>query len=125
MEKAQTAMEQLQHAESDGAALSLIRTVDSFINRTEPFNLAKDESQKDQLGAILYQCLEAVRIASLLLWATIPAKMAELGQALGLSVDPSAGQLADLAEWGGLQPGSRIQKVALFPRVDSPVPAKA
>ncbi len=118
VEKAQTAMVQLQLADSAGAALGLIRTVDSFINRTEPYNLAKDESQKDQLGAILYQCLEAVRIASLLLWATIPAKMTELWEALGLSVDPSAGRLADLAEWGGLQPGGRIQKVALFPRVN-------
>ncbi|MCH8345223.1 MAG: methionine--tRNA ligase [Planctomycetes bacterium] len=113
------AMEKIDLARSIGCAIGLVRKVDAFINLTEPYKLAKDESKRGELGAILYQCLEAVRIASLLLWAVMPGKMSELWSALGLSIEPDAGRLAELAEWGGLEPGCRVRKIALFPRVDT------
>ena len=102
------------------AALGLIRRVDAFINHTEPFKLAKDETKRAELAAILYQCLEAVRIASLLLWAVMPNKMAELWVALGLRIDPAAGELGELAQWGGILPGATVNKIALFPRMEQP-----
>ena len=37
--------------------------MDAFIGETEPYKLAKDEDKADQLAAILYQSIEAVRIA--------------------------------------------------------------
>lgn len=114
-------MEQFELADAIEAALSIVRKVDGFINLTEPFKLAKDESRRSELGAILYQCAEAVRIASLLLWPVMPRKMAELWNALGLKIDPSTDELEKLTKWGGLKPGQVIQKVALFPRVDAPI----
>ncbi|MHC5113133.1 MAG: methionine--tRNA ligase [Planctomycetota bacterium] len=117
------AMEQFDLAGSIAAALGLVRRVDGFINQTEPFKLAKDPERAAELGAILYQCAEAVRIASLLLWAVMPGRIEQLWTALGLTVDPAAGQLEDLAAWGGLQPGSSVEKVALFPRVEAPLSA--
>jgi methionyl-tRNA synthetase len=114
------AMARFDLAGAVAATLALIRKVDGFINLTEPFKLAKDESKSDELGAILYQCVETVRIASLLLWPVMPKKMAELWEALGLQIDPSQGGLADLAAWGGIQPGTIVAKVALFPRMEQP-----
>ncbi|TVQ55994.1 MAG: methionine--tRNA ligase [Phycisphaerales bacterium] len=101
--------------------IALIRKVDGFINTTEPFKIAKDESKRDELAVILYQCAETVRIASLLLGPVLPIKMAELWDAYGQTIDPAKGDLTDLAAWGGLQPGTPIRKVALFPRVENPV----
>ena len=112
-------------AGSIGAAVGLIRRVDAFINLTEPYKVAKDDSRRDELGAILYQCLESVRIASLLLWAVLPHKMPELWEALGLEIDPARGGLEALAGWGGIEPGSTVRKVALFPRVEAPVKQNA
>jgi methionyl-tRNA synthetase len=86
------AMDGLELAPATAAALALVRKVDGYINATEPFKLAKDESRREELGAILYRCVETVRIASLLLWPVIPFKMDELWTALGLSVDPAAGR---------------------------------
>ncbi|UCD75820.1 MAG: methionine--tRNA ligase [Phycisphaerales bacterium] len=114
------AMDRFDLAGAVATALGLIRKVDGFINRTEPFKLAKDEPKSAELGAILYQCLEAVRIASLLLWPVMPRKMAELWQALGLQIDPDDGGLNELAAWGGIQPGITVIKVALFPRMEQP-----
>ncbi len=108
----------LELAEAAAEGLALIRKVDAFINATEPFKLAKDQTKRDQLAAILYQSAEAIRIASLLLWPIVPDKMTALWQALSLSIDPARGELHQLAQWGGLPPGSQVQKVALFPRVE-------
>ncbi len=112
------AMERFDIPGSVAAALGLVRKVDGFINKTEPFKLAKDETRRDELGAILYQCLEAVRIASVLLWGVMPSKMSELWEALALPIDPAEGNLLDLTAWGGIHPGLKVQKVALFPRVE-------
>jgi hypothetical protein len=44
--------------------------------------------------------------------------MEELWRALGISFDPNDGQLQSLGRWGGLASGTKVQKVALFPRVE-------
>lgn len=100
------------------AAIGLVRQIDGFINATEPFKLAKDPEQRDELATILYQCAEALRIASLLMWPVCPDKIAELWSALSLDVDPSSDTIEKLSTWGQLQPGAPIQKTALFPRVE-------
>lgn len=99
-------------------AIGLIRKVDGFIHGTEPFKKIKDESLRDHVGAILYQSLEVVRIASLLLYPICTERMPQLWSALGLKIDPTQDRLSQLAAWGGLPPGTRVEKVALFPRVE-------
>jgi methionyl-tRNA synthetase len=118
--EATAAVENLNLSGLIGAAVGLVRRVDAFINRTEPYKLAKDEARRDELGAILYQCSEAIRIASLLLWPVMPDKSRGLWEALDQEIDPGAGQLHALAEWGGLAEGQKIRKTALFPRVERP-----
>jgi methionine--tRNA ligase len=127
---ATSAMEQFDLPGAVASAVGLLRQVDGFINATEPFKLAKDPAKRDLLAAILYQCAESVRIASLLLWAFMPAKMEQLWQALGTLCPSGRGQgeggtLGDLARWGGLMPGTKVAKIALFPRVDAPLAIQA
>jgi methionine--tRNA ligase len=100
------------------AGIGLLRTVDAFINATEPFKVAKDESRRDELASILARCIEAVRVASVLLWPVIPGRMETLWPALGCDLDPSRGDLDQAALWGGTLEGVRTEKIALFPRVD-------
>ena len=116
----ESAMKELDLSGSISVAIGLVRKIDAFINLTEPFKLAKDESKADELGAILYQCVEALRIASLLLWPAMPTKIEELWRALGISIEPNTGNLHELAAWGGLQPGGKVEKIALFPRLEAP-----
>lgn len=113
---------------------ALVTAVDGFINETRPFSLAKtidEPGVSEQLGGILYQCAEAVRIASLLLYPALPNKMAELWQSWGCNhlsdpTDPDSdfvAPLTELAQWGGaysLKPGQTIKKgPALFMRASS------
>jgi methionyl-tRNA synthetase len=95
--------------------MCLIRDVDLFINDTAPFKLAKDESKQAELGAILYQCIETLRIATLLLSPVIPSKTKEFHKAI--QSDECNGNLQNQAKWGQMQPGAVVSKVALFPRI--------
>jgi methionine--tRNA ligase len=107
------------------AGVRLVMDVDVFIQATEPFKIAKDASRTAELGAILYQCLEALRIAGVLLAPVMPVKMAELNLAL-CGADVAAAAAAEAVPtparvaWGGLRAGTRVEKLALFPRVESP-----
>ncbi|MCL4741458.1 MAG: methionine--tRNA ligase [Phycisphaerales bacterium] len=132
-------LERFENDEALRTAIRLIGDVDLFINATAPFKLAKtvgsDPSASDRLAAILHCCAEAIRIASLLLYPAMPAKMAALWRTWNCSPlhdpeDPDSGfkaPLAELAEWGGawsLRPGQRIAKgEALFMRADPAEPA--
>ncbi|TVQ31960.1 MAG: methionine--tRNA ligase [Phycisphaeraceae bacterium] len=130
VENAMTRFEALDIPGALEAAVALARRVDGYIHATEPFKLAKDPEKLPEVGAILYHAAEALRIASLLMWAAIPAKVEDLQRRFGCEFNPGAAPLRDLAAWGGLTPGAHIEKGdALFPRADGeeapPEPARA
>jgi len=121
------AMDQLQLDQGAAAALDLIRSIDSYIDKTQPFKLAKDPANLDQVGTILYHCAEAMRIASVLLWPIMPRKVEELWRRFGcehytqaLAGEGGEGKGAQLEQWtawGQLKPGTAIvQDQSLFPR---------
>ncbi len=117
------AMDGARLSEAIAAALDLVRAVDSYIEKTQPFKLAKDPARMPEVGTILYHCAEAMRIASLLLWPVIPGKIEELWQRIGCGdyasklANRGRGDLAAWAQWGGLKPGTAIaQGEPLFPR---------
>jgi methionyl-tRNA synthetase len=100
----------------------IIQKVDAYIEQTQPFKLAKDESRLPEVGTILYNCAEAIRIASLLLWPVIPEKVEELWRRMQLPYGQQLaargrGKLDDWLVWGQLEPGTPIEKgQPLFPR---------
>ncbi|MEM1186056.1 MAG: methionine--tRNA ligase [Planctomycetota bacterium] len=127
---------------AEGRALS--KVVDGFIGLTRPFSLAKDLegnplfshlSNTEALATILYQCAEALRIASLFFYPALPDKMAQLWRDWNCSHlnDPNdadsgfVAPLSELAQWAGphgLKPGQTIVKgEALFMRADAKDPA--
>jgi len=110
-----------------GTALKLVVSIDKYIEETAPFKLAKDrEANKEEVGTILYNCAEALRIASVLLWPFIPDACEEFWKRIGCdyaeqmeatSGGGGKGNLAEWVQWGQLKPGTPIEKGdALFPR---------
>jgi methionyl-tRNA synthetase len=119
------AMATLSLEQACAAAQQLVGAVDQYIEQTQPFKLAKDEQRLPEVGTILYNCTEAIRIASLLLWPVIPDKMEELWRRLQLPYatqlsEHGAGVLDDWLQWGRLhqdQQTNAIEKGSpLFPR---------
>lgn len=126
------AMPNVDLSRAFGAALALVRAVDGYIEKTQPFKLAKQSENLPRVGAILYDCAEAIRIASLLLWPAMPRRMADLWERLGFGEETATlrtddargtGHLEAWTRWGGLQAGTTIQKGdALFARYVPPAP---
>lgn len=96
------------------AGAGLVRQVDAFIGLTRPFSVAKrtDEVSKRMLAAILYQCAETLRVASVILSPALTEKMPRLWKAWGC--EPAEGaSLEALCEYGGgcaLRPGQKVGK---------------
>eukprot|EP00238_Polyblepharides_amylifera_P004550 CAMPEP_0196579280 /NCGR_PEP_ID=MMETSP1081-20130531/19828_1 /TAXON_ID=36882 /ORGANISM="Pyramimonas amylifera, Strain CCMP720" /LENGTH=546 /DNA_ID=CAMNT_0041898813 /DNA_START=231 /DNA_END=1871 /DNA_ORIENTATION=+ len=120
-EKVAECMEEFDLPGAMHAALGLVQKVDAFLGDVEPYKFAKDADRADELAAVLYQCIETIRIAGVLLESVMPTKMAELAEALG--TQDMDGTLSAKAAWGQMKPGSIVAKVALFPRVEVAVEA--
>lgn len=94
---------------------SLTTATNRYIEATQPFNLAKDESQRAELGTILYTCAEAVRLIPLYLRPIMP-KTSNQGLA-ALGVSEQDGKLIESGKWGGLRAGTKTEVCKpLFPR---------
>jgi methionyl-tRNA synthetase len=99
-------------------AWSIIARVDKMLSDAKPWELVKDEGQRETLNAVLYRAAETLRWLSVLLYPVMPEAATKIYEQLGLtekleSVDPTR------LEWGTLQEGTRVGEVkALFPRID-------
>ncbi len=127
VEAAQSGFDRLQLHGATAAALDLMRAVDQYIEQTQPYKLAKDPDQLPAVGTILYNCIEAVRIASLLLWPILPGKVEDLWRRIGCGAYAShlakggMGRLDEWAAWGQTRAGTAIEKGdPLFPRYTHP-----
>lgn len=100
--------------------LELARAMNAYIEATEPFRLAKDESQRARLDAVLAHSAVAIYRVLVALLPVMPLKAAEgLAQ---LNVDPVGGSFDDLMA-NPPRPGHRLGAgEPLFPRKD-PLPS--
>jgi methionyl-tRNA synthetase len=100
------------------AAWSVVARVDKMITDAKPWDLAKDENQKQTLGAVLYRAAEALRWLSVLLYPVMPGASRTIWQQLGLEGGPDRIDPSSL-KWGELPDGTTIGKVEpIFPRLD-------
>ncbi|PLX95069.1 MAG: methionine--tRNA ligase [Desulfuromonas sp.] len=95
----------------------LISSANKYIDDTAPWSLAKDEAQKERLGTVMYNLLEAVRLVGLLVAPFMPDTGKRIMEILGQ--DSSNLTLDGQDQWGGLQPGIAIEKTPpMFPRIE-------
>ena len=65
-------MKELRVADSLDAIFALLRRSNKYIDETQPWVLGKDEAQKERLAAVLYNLLESIRFAAVLLQPYMP-----------------------------------------------------
>ena len=100
------------------SAWSVIARVDKMISDAKPWELVKDEGQRETLNAILYRASESLRWLCVLLHPVMPEATQKIYEQIGLTdkleaIDPIA------LVWGTLQEGTRVGEVKpLFPRLD-------
>jgi len=105
-------------------AWSVVARIDKMISDAKPWELAKDENQKQTLNAVLYRAAETLRWLCVLLYPVMPNATVEIWTQLGLGNSPGApatpaGIDPSKLKWGELAEGTAIGEVKpLFPRID-------
>src|SRR5215208_43479 len=100
------------------AAWSVVARVDKMITDAKPWDLAKDENQKQTLSVVLYRAAESLRWLSVLLHPVMPGASRAIWNQLGLDGSPAHFNPSEL-KWGELKEGAMIGDVQpVFPRLD-------
>ncbi len=108
--------EKLQFDRGIERIMESVRLSNRYIAETKPWELAKDESKKERLGTVLYNCVEALRCAAIALSPVIPDKSLELLAQLGLGDNYT---IEGAGNWGLSYAGTKTQAgTPLFPRID-------
>ncbi|MCK8825001.1 methionine--tRNA ligase [Fuchsiella alkaliacetigena] len=124
-----TAQKELQAMEANMAELqfsralenlwTFIRRTNKYIDETTPWVLAKEEDKKAELGTVLYNLLEALRIIAIALKPFLPVAPQKIWTQLGIESSIEEQSWEDALQWGLLTAGIEIQSgEPLFPRVD-------
>jgi len=118
LQKVDDLLEEMAFNKALIAIWELISAGNKYIDDTAPWSLAKDPEQRERLGTVMYNLLESIRIIALLVAPFMPDTAAKIIQILG--GDTSNLNLEGQDQWGGLQPGTRIEKASpLFPRIET------
>ncbi len=77
------AMDTYHNADACAAVLEIAKRCNKYIDETMPWALAKDETKKDYLEAVLFNLLECIRIISVLLAPIIPEAAEKIATQIG------------------------------------------
>ncbi len=112
------AVDRLEFNRALEAIWGLVQLGNQYIDKTAPWNLAKNPKDQPRLDTVLYHAAETLRFLTLALFPFMPHTAEEMKRQLGLQLNFSKPLLAGDVHWGGLLPGTVIAKgQALFPRV--------
>lgn len=97
--------------------MKLVSRANKYIDETAPWVLGKDESKKARLASVLYNLLECIRIASVLLYAFMPSTSPKIWEQIGAQKEHTT---LDSATAFGILPVNVSVKRGdvLFPRID-------
>ncbi len=99
-------------------AWTVIARIDKELSDAKPWNLAKDEQQRETLNAVLYRAVEILRWLSVMLYPVMPDATQKIYRQIGLPGDISKLDPKNL-KWGELPAGTKIGEVApVFPRLE-------
>jgi len=109
-------MNQINVPEALNEIFKVLSRANKYIDETEPWKLAKDETQKARLGEVLYNLSEVIRICSLILTPFITQMPKKALEMFGLSADVK--DLKEVQTYGILKAGITVSTGVLFPRID-------
>lgn len=110
-------MESLHVGDALGAVMEFTKRCNKYIDETMPWALAKDESKKDRLNAVLYHLLEAIRRIAVQLYPFLPETADKILSFLGVE---TAHEFSEVEAPFGLAEGFSVSEQApLFARIDA------
>ena len=112
-------MEQLRVADAISEIFTLLRRSNKYIDETMPWALAKDETKQERLQTVLYNLIESIRIAAVLLDSFLP----ETSKKILDQINTDQRSYETVSTFGLYASGSKVtdQPQALFMRLDPKV----
>lgn len=109
-------MDELRVSDAIDEIFTLLRRSNKYIDETQPWVLGKDESKKARLGTVLYNLLESIRIAAVLLEPFLP----ETAQEILKQLNTEKKDWESLQDFSGMVPGEKVgTPEILFARIDA------
>jgi len=97
----------------------LVSRANQYLVEKEPWQLAKDEARRGELGTVLYAAAETLRVLAVLISPIMPGAAARLWEQLGISELLEEQRLPEAGRWGLLVPGTKTRRGdSLFPRLE-------
>ena len=109
-------MEELRVADAITEIFNLFKRCNKYIDETMPWALAKDESKKDRLAAVLYNLVESISIGACLLESFMP----ETTDRILTQLNSAKRSYEDLGTFGLYPSGNKVTDAPeiLFQRLD-------
>lgn len=108
-------MDELHVGDALDEIFVLLKRCNKYIDETTPWVLAKDEAKKDRLATVLYNLLESIRFAAVLLQSFMP----ETAEKILVSIGTEQKSLESLETFGNLDSTKVVKKPEiLFARID-------
>ena len=115
MEKA---MDALQFSDALAAIWRFVAQCNQYIDRNEPWRLAKEAHQRGRLARVLYTLAESIRFLAVLISPVMTDAPVKIREQLGVG-EGALGTWESLSAFGALPEGAKVKKGdALFPRID-------
>lgn len=117
------AMNRLSVSDALEEVFRIVQRSNKYIDETMPWVLAKTEGGKERLAGVLYNLVECIRIAGLLISPFLPSTGEKIFRALGFDKVPES---FETARFGVMEAGAKIEKCPpLFLRYDVKKEAEA
>jgi methionyl-tRNA synthetase len=113
-----TSMESYALHEAVAAAFRIVDAANEYIAETAPWTLAKDPANADRLSGVLFDVVEAIRVAAVLLTPVIPGSSAEILKRVGERTPASELRFDRDTQWRSDGEREIIKGAALWPRSD-------
>jgi methionyl-tRNA synthetase len=112
------AIDEIRLHDVSKALISMVDGVNLYIDKTQPWVLAKDESKREELEAVLYNLAESLRWITLCAWPIVPESAEKIWSQMNMP-----GQLADnnieSLSWGEFPANITVNKPKpVFPRIE-------
>ncbi|WP_026702354.1 methionine--tRNA ligase [Salibacterium aidingense] len=116
--KVETAMEEMEFSVALTAIWQLVSRTNKYIDETQPWMLAKDETQREQLGTVLYHLAESLRYISIMIQPFMTETPQKIWHQLGVPSDYT--EWETLREFGQLPEGTAVVNKGepIFPRLE-------
>lgn len=113
--KVEALMNEYRVSDALDEIITLLKRSNKYIDETQPWVLAKDEASKPRLGTVLYNLLESIRIASILLLSFIP----DTAQEIQKQLNAQNTDWESVKAFNGTVVGSKVNEAKpLFARID-------